>query len=298
MYYSTDPTKLFAGNNDYIIYIIIVQYKRSKKLSRMTMPIVTMLTDFGLKDGNVGVMKGVIWALAPNVQIADLSHLIGPQNVPEAALILLRSAPYFPAGTVHLVVVDPGVGTARRPMAAKIGEHYFVGPDNGVITSWLERAEGQGLTTTFVDLDRPKYWLSEVSHVFHGRDIFAPAAGHLAAGVALEDLGTAITDPVRLQLPQPERTPQGWRGEVIHIDHFGSLASNIYRHHLSGHTVATVRLGGVNIDGMVETFGERPPGELVALFGSTGNLIVSVVNGSAADRLKAHVGDKVEVEMQ
>ncbi|MEW5872939.1 MAG: SAM-dependent chlorinase/fluorinase [Chloroflexota bacterium] len=254
-----------------------------------------MITDFGLKDGNVGVMKGVIWGIAPQAQIADLSHLIGPQNVPEAALILLRSAPYFPPGSIHVVVVDPGVGTARRPLAAQIGGRYFVGPDNGAISMWLERAESQGEPVRFVHLDRPQYWLPEVSHVFHGRDIFAPAAGHLAAGVALEALGAPVFDPIRLQLPQPERSAQGWRGELIHIDHFGNLASNIRAEHLQGRRAATVRLCGVNISSIVDTFGERPPGELVALLGSTGNLIVSVVNGSAAQRLQARVGDVIEV---
>lgn len=261
----------------------------------MTLAVVTLTTDFGLKDGNVGVMKGVIWGIAPQAQIADLSHLIGPQNIPEAALILLRSAPYFPPGSIHVVVVDPGVGTARRPLAAQIGERFFVGPDNGVISMWLERAESQGELVHYVHLDRPQYWLPEVSHVFHGRDIFAPVAGHLAAGVALEALGTRLYDPLRLQLPQPERIPAGWRGELIHIDHFGNLASNIHAEHLQGRRAATVRLCGVNIDSIVDTFGERAPGELVALLGSTGNLIVSVVNGSAAQRLQARIGDTVEV---
>ncbi|MBN2549311.1 MAG: SAM-dependent chlorinase/fluorinase [Anaerolineales bacterium] len=262
------------------------------------MTILTLTTDFGLKDGNVGVMKGVILGLAPQAQIVDLSHLISPQNIAEAALILSRSAPYFPAGTVHVVVVDPGVGTSRRPLAAQVGEQYYVGPDNGAITLWLEQAESQGLKRRFVHLDQPRYWLSEVSHVFHGRDIFAPVAGHLAAGTPLEALGAPLDDPVRLALPQPQRTPTGWQGEIIHIDHFGNLACNLRREHLAGQKVATVSLGGVNIDGMVNTFGERPPGELVALLGSTGNLIVSVVNGSAAARLNAHLGDPVQVTLQ
>jgi S-adenosylmethionine hydrolase len=259
--------------------------------------IVTLLTDFGLKDGNVGVMKGVIWGIAPQAQIADLSHYISPQNVPEAALILLRSTPYFPAGTVHVVVVDPGVGTARRPIAARIDDQYFVGPDNGVITLWLESAEKQGMEATFVHLDRPEYWLADVSYVFHGRDIFAPGGGHLAAGVHLEELGTVITDPIRLELPQPERTRDGWRGEVIHLDHFGNISTNVRIEHLAGQEVARVRLCEVNINGMVKTFGERPSSELVALFGSTGNLIISVVNGSAAQRLETKVGDLVEVTL-
>ena len=259
------------------------------------MSIITLTTDFGLKDGNVGVMKGVIWGFEPGTQIADLSHLIGAQNVSEAALILLRSAPYFPQGSIHVVVVDPGVGTVRRPLAGCIGGRYFVGPDNGVVTRWLESAESQGLPVSFVHLDQPRYWLPDVSHVFHGRDIFAPVAAHLAAGVPLEALGTPIHDLVRLQLPKPERTPVGWRGEVIHIDHFGNVASNIRGEHLQGQRAATVCLCGVNIDGMVQTFGERPMGELVALLGSTDNLIVAEVNGSAAQRLQAKVGDAVEV---
>lgn len=256
---------------------------------------ITLTTDFGLKDGNVGVMKGVIWKIAPETQVADLSHLIGAQNIREAALILYRSAPYFPDGCIHVVVVDPGVGTARRPMGAQIGAQYFIGPDNGIITLWLEHAETLGLATHFVHLDRREFWLPDVSHVFHGRDIFAPCAAHLASGTPLEALGSHFQDPQRLEFPQPERTDKGWRGEIIHADHFGNLAANIRSEHLRGLQVVTVRLGGVTINGMCNTFGERPPGQLVALLGSTGNLIVAVVNGSAATILDAHVGDEIEV---
>jgi S-adenosylmethionine hydrolase len=265
-----------------------------------SMSLITLMTDFGLKDGNVGVMKGVILGIAPQVRIVDLSHLIPPQNIREAALILKRSAPYFPAETIHVVVVDPGVGTDRRPIAAQLGVQRFVGPDNGVITLLLEDAERQGWSTAFVHLDRPQFWLPEVSHVFHGRDIFAPVAAHLANGKSLATLGTTIHDPLRLTLPQPVRTVTGWRGEIIHIDHFGNLASNILGEHLAEWLGApqkiSVRLGGVQIRGLVKTFGERAPGELVALFGSTGNLIVSTVNGSAAQTLGAKVGDIFEVE--
>lgn len=259
------------------------------------MSIVTLTTDFGLKDGNVGVMKGVILGIAPEAQIVDISHYISPQNVPEAALILLRSTPYFPGGTVHVIVVDPGVGTERRPIAARIGEQFFVAPDNGVLTMLLERAEERQEPVEIVHLDKPQFWLPEISHVFHGRDIFAPAGGHLAAGVALHELGTTIEDAIRLDLPKPERTSQGWRGQVIHIDHFGNISTNIRYEHLGEAPDATIRIAGTEIDGMVHTFGERPEGELVALYGSTGNLIVSVVNGSAAARLGAQVGDPIEV---
>jgi S-adenosyl-L-methionine hydrolase (adenosine-forming) len=259
--------------------------------------IVTLTTDFGLKDGNVGVMKGVIWGIAPQVRIADLSHQITPQNVPEAALVVLRAAPYFPEGSVHVIVVDPGVGTDRRPIAAQLGTQYYVAPDNGVLTMLLERAEGSNETVEVVHLDKPQYWLKEISHVFHGRDIFAPSGGHLAAGVLLGDLGTPIRDPVRLRLPRPQRSASGWSGEVIHIDHFGNISTNIRIENMGEAPGATIHLCGMEIHGMVRTFGERPPNTLVALYGSTGNLIVSEVNGSAARRIGAQVGDPVEVDL-
>lgn len=261
------------------------------------MTIVTLMTDFGLKDGNVGVMKGVIARIAPQAQIIDLSHLIGPQQVAEAALILHRSVPYFPPGAIHIVVVDPGVGTARRPLAAELDGQYYVGPDNGTLTRWLERVERAGRPVRFVHLDRPEYWLPEVSHVFHGRDIFAPSAAHLAAGVPLQALGSPLHDPLRLALPQPRPSPNGWQAEILHIDHFGNLSTSLYTEHLAGRRVAAVQVGGERIPGLVNTFGERPAGTLIALFGSTGNLIVSVVNGSAAQRLNANVGDPVEVTL-
>jgi S-adenosylmethionine hydrolase len=260
------------------------------------------MTDFGIKDGNVGVMKGVIWGISPNAQISDLSHTIQPQDVREAALVLARSAPYFPEKSIHLVVVDPGVGTSRRPIAAQIGAQYYVGPDNGIITLLLEKAEQAGEKTEFVDLNDPRYWLPEVSFVFHGRDIFAPVAAHLSIGAALKSLGTPFENPVRLDFPQPEKTVAGWRGELIHIDHFGNLSANIRSEHL-GEALQTkekitVRAGGVEIKGLANTFGERPVGELIALIGSTGNLIVSVVNGSAFERLNAKPGDLVEVILE
>ncbi len=262
------------------------------------MAIVTLMTDFGIKDGNVGVMKGVIWAINPSAQISDLSHMIGPQNIREAALILARSVPYFPAGSIHVVVVDPGVGTKRRPMAARIGDWFYVGPDNGTLTLLLERAEEEGWQQDFVELDQPKYWLPKVSFVFHGRDIFSPVAAHLATGVALSALGKPFTDPVKLQLPKPIQTKSGWKGEIVHIDHFGNLASNIRVENLGAATQhpdqILVRFKDKEIRGLVRTFGERGEGDLVSLLGSTGNLIVSVVNGNAAARLAAKVGDGIE----
>lgn len=266
------------------------------------MPVISLTTDFGIKDGNVGVMKGVIWGISPETHIADLSHLIAPQNIREAALILARSAPYFPENSIHVVVVDPGVGTARRKMAAKIGAQYYVGPDNGTITLLLDKAAQMGWETQFFDLTDPKYWLPEISFVFHGRDIFAPVAAHLSAGVPLQAVGSPFENPVRLEFPQPEKTETGWRGEAIHIDHFGNISSNI-RIETLGDTLKSkdkiiVRVGDVEVKGLVNTFGERAVGELIALIGSTGNLILSVVNGSAAGRLNTQLGDLIEVVIE
>lgn len=263
------------------------------------MAVISLMTDFGIKDGNVGVMKGVIWNICPDAQISDLSHMIGAQNVQEAAFILARSAPYFPPDSIHVVVVDPGVGTARRPMAAKIGEQFYVGPDNGTITLLLENAEKKGQTCEFVKLDKRNYWLSVVSYVFHGRDIFSPVAAHLASGKALQELGTPIDDPIRLKLPKPQKTADGWEGQIVHIDHFGNLATNIMVDDLgealnSQHNLR-VAIGDLEIKGLVNTFGERSPGDLIALLGSTGNLIISVVNGSAVAKTGAVIGNLIKV---
>jgi hypothetical protein len=263
------------------------------------MPVITLTTDFGIKDGNVGVMKGVIWAICPTAQISDLSHLIQPQNIREATFLFARSVPYFPNGSIHVVVVDPGVGTRRRPMAAQIGDWFYVGPDNGTITGLLERAEQEGWKTNFVELNEKKYWLPVISHVFHGRDIFSPVAAHLANGTSLRELGTSFDGPVRIELPKPARTEDGWQGEVTHVDHFGNISTNIRVEHLGPameqKEKVIVRLNEHEINGLVNTFGERPVGELIALIGSTGNLGIAVVNGSALQRLGTKVGDSVKV---
>lgn len=261
------------------------------------MAIITLTTDFGLQDGNVGVMKGVIANITPQTQIIDISHFIPPQDVFSGALILSRSVPYFPDHTIHIGVVDPGVGTQRRPIAARLGKHFFIGPDNGLCTLIYQAAQKQGAPIYFFHLDKPQYWLSNISHVFHGRDIFSPVAAHLAGGAPLEALGTRIYDPIQLQVPEPRRTKDGWAGEIIHIDHFGNIATNILHEHIDKKAVISVNICGHTIFGLNNTFGERPPGELIALFGSTGNLIISIVNGDAAQHINAHRGDPVEVSL-
>jgi hypothetical protein len=255
----------------------------------------TLTTDFGVRDGNVGVMRGVIWGIAPDAKIADISHLIGPQNIRQAAYILARHVYYFPKNTVHVVVVDPGVGTHRRPIAAQIGSQRFVGPDNGVFSPMYALAEREGWPVEIVHTDKPKYWGEKISDIFHGRDIFSPVGAHLAAGVPLKDLGTPVDDPVRIHLPDPKPTEKGIIGEVIHIDHFGNIASNIHRDEMSDLGEVKVTLLDVTLDGLVRTFGEREPGELIALYSSTDYLIVSEVNGDAQARIGAEIGDVIEV---
>jgi S-adenosylmethionine hydrolase len=256
---------------------------------------ITLLTDFGAQDVFAGILRGVILSIAPEAQIVDLTHLIPPQDVRQGALALARAAPYFPAGTIHLAVVDPGVGTARRPLAARLGAHFFVGPDNGLSTLLVRQARRNHLECTFVHLTRREFWLADVSHVFHGRDIFAPAAAHLAHGVALEQLGPSTEDVVLLEFAEPQLTPSGLRGEVTTIDHFGNVLTNIEPSHLVGRRVAQVRVNDSRINGMVSTFGEGASGTLVALWSSDDHLCLAEVNGRAARRTRAHPGDPVEV---
>jgi S-adenosyl-L-methionine hydrolase (adenosine-forming) len=259
------------------------------------MTILTLLTDFGLQDGYAGIMKGVIWGIAPGVQIADISHDLQAQDVLQCVLTLRRAAPYFPAGTIHVAVVDPGVGTSRRALAGRLGDQYFVGPDNGLFSLMLEWAEAKGLPVEWVHLTRQEYWLPRVSAVFHGRDVFAPVAAHLANGVPLNALGEPINDPVRLTLPWPQRSQEGWLAQVIHIDHFGNLGANLRREQLDPAQTIGIRIRGREIQGIVQTFGDGVPGELVALFDSSDMLSIAIVNGNAAQMLQAKVGDPVEV---
>jgi S-adenosyl-L-methionine hydrolase (adenosine-forming) len=264
-------------------------------LSVLPMPLITLTTDFGLKDGFTGTLKGVIWSICPEAHIADISHSIAPQNVLEGALVLGRTYAYFPAGTVHLAVVDPGVGTRRRPLAARLGAYTFVGPDNGLFTPMFEEAERNGWPVEIIHLTNEKYFLARVSRTFHGRDIFAPVSAHLANGVPLGELGPAITDPLRIALPKPEQTPTGWRAHVIAVDGFGNLATDLPAAALAGHARVSFHLRGREVHGMVDSYGQAQPGELVALADSEGQVELAIVNGSAAQVTGAQVGDVVEV---
>ena len=260
--------------------------------------IITLTTDFGTRDGFVGVMKGVILGIAPDVHIVDISHGISPQNIEEAGIILARQVGYFPPDSIHVVVVDPGVGTERRPIAAQIGSQRFVAPDNGVLTPIYEHAEAEEQPIKIVHTDKPEFWLENISNVFHGRDIFAPVAAHWAAGVKLAKLGKTIDDPVRLPTPKPRATANGLIGQISHIDRFGNLISNIHRSDLGDREVARVEVFGEALEEVVRTFGDREPGSLVILYSSSDHLTISVVNGNAARELNAATGDPFEVEFK
>lgn len=259
------------------------------------MPVITLLTDFGLRDGYVGVMKGVIWKICPDAQIADITHFIPPQDIRQGAIALQRTVKYFPKGTVHIAVVDPGVGTNRKPLGMEADGHYFIGPDNGLFSLILQDAESRGLRSRCFSLDKSEYWLPEISRVFHGRDIFAPAGAHLAKGVPLEKMGTPINDPIRLTMPTPRIQGTTITGEVVTVDNFGNLATNIHSDLLQNKTNLVIKICGKTIDGLIRTFDDRPAGELAAMIGTEHDLILSVVRGNAAEYLQAKPGDPVEV---
>jgi S-adenosyl-L-methionine hydrolase (adenosine-forming) len=266
---------------------------------------ICFLTDFGLEDAYVGVVKGVILSIEPRAQIVDLSHAILPQDIRAGAFTLMAGVPYFPAGTVYLAVVDPGVGTERRAVAVAVGDYYFIGPDNGLL-SWaiLKAARGtdadvvlgddalqMGRGATAVVLDRPRFWRADVSSTFHGRDVFGPVAAHLARGVALTELGSPTVSMHALPFPTPTRDDGTVRGEVIYVDRFGNLITNVERVELAPNAV--VEIAGRTIRGISPHFQQEA--ELIALVGSSGLLEIAAPNGSAARVLGAGVGAHVRV---
>jgi len=261
-------------------------------------PILTLTTDFGTKDGFAATMKGVIWSICPAAHIADISHEISPQKILEGAYALWRACSFFPAGTIHVAVVDPGVGTSRRPIAAQLGSQFFVGPDNGLFTPMVEESEKKGGKLEIVQLTNGKYFLAEVSHTFHGRDLFAPVAAHIANGTPLTSLGPVITDPVRLPLPKPEKTAHGWHAHITVIDHFGNCTTDLPASWLLEPGTTTFQIRQHKILGLVGSYGHKSSGELVALEDSEGFIEIALVNGNAAALLHAVAGDLVEVILQ
>jgi hypothetical protein len=253
------------------------------------MPI-ALITDFGTQDSYVGVMKGVIATLAPTAQLIDLTHDLPPQDLYAARFALLSAYPYLPVGSIFLVVVDPGVGTSRRAIALQTGQGFLVGPDNGVLSGILENEP----ILNAAELTNPSFWrLPHPSTTFHGRDIFAPAAAHLANGVSLGELGSPIAPDslVRLPLTPPLATATGWEGSVQYIDRFGNAATTI-----TASAVASgpwqLTLGQTTLPG-AKTYGEAAAGAALALVGSHGFIEIAVNQGSAQQRFGLKVGDRI-----
>jgi len=254
--------------------------------------IVTLTSDFGTKDGFVGAMKGVILSLAPEASVVDITHEVPPQSVWDAAFALEASCPYFPEGTVHVAVVDPGVGGERRALIFRTGRYFLVGPDNGVFSLLLKREPPMRV----VSMENRELMLPEVSNTFHGRDVFAPAAAHLVRGVPLDSFGPEVEDWVNLHLPEPEVRGDLVLGKVVHTDRFGNLVTNIKMEHLPFPPEgAVVRAGGVTTK-IYPVYSSVPKGVPLALFGSGGRLEVAVREGSAHRTLEVGEGDEVIVE--
>jgi len=252
------------------------------------MTIITLTTDFGTADSYVGVMKGVILGIAPDVHLVDLSHEIAAQDVRGAGFVLSRAVPFFPDGTVHLAVIDPGVGSRRRPLLITTSQASYVGPDNGLFTFALEEASAE-----IFELDRPEFWLPSVSSTFQGRDIFAPVAAHVARGVPRHDLGRPIKDPIHLPHVMPQRHGDGHvTGNIIHLDRFGNLITDIPGGWM-GDSRWCAEIAGQRISQFGITYEDAAPGALLALVSSAGTVEIAVRGGNAAARLGVGSGERV-----
>lgn len=260
----------------------------------MAAPLVTLTTDFGEGSCYVAALKGALLSVNPELRPLDLSHSIPPQDVRYASFFLRAAVPYFPPGTLHVVVVDPGVGTERAVLYIEIAGQRLLVPDNGC---WTGLCAPERTPQLVLRLTERRYWRPQVSATFHGRDVFAPVAGHLTLGVDPRALGTPVADWVRLEVQAPSLAEEALRGEVIFVDGFGNLITNIpgeaflrWRDWL-----VWVMVNGQEVGRQVRTYGEAEPGELVALVSSVDTLEVAVNRGSAAARLGAGVGAAVEV---
>jgi S-adenosylmethionine hydrolase len=254
--------------------------------------IITLTTDLGLTDAYVAAMKGVILGINPEARLVDICHTIKQQNIAQAAFVLSQAYPFFPKKTIHVVVVDPGVGTERRAIILRTKEADFVAPDNGVL-SYVTR---QSSDWEAIAITEPRFWRHEVSSTFHGRDIFAPVAARLSLGMPLADFGEAITSVTTLPISQPHQAADGSLvGHIIHIDGFGNLITDIKSGDLpKGKRALTIEVGGQLISGLSHTYAEGSG--LLALIGSDGYLEIAVKEGSASALLSAEVGDEVRVK--
>ena len=256
------------------------------------MPLITLTSDFGLQDYYVGAMRGALLRLAPEARLVDLSHCIPPQDLLAGAWVLRHAAAEFPPGTIHLAVVDPGVGSARRPLVLESGGFVWVGPDNGLFSFALQTPGWQAYEIAHPDLRSPR-----LSATFHGRDLFAPVAARLATGFPVREVGPPVKNPVRLQEAAPHREGGALVGQVLHVDRYGNLTTNIPAAEVAS-WAAGWRLclkDGQRLTQVCHTYADAPPGTLLALIGSAGLLEIAVNGGSAARRL--HLGRRAPVRI-
>ncbi len=258
----------------------------------MTAPLLTLTTDFGDGSSYVAAMKGVLLGINPTLQLVDLSQSIPPQDIRAAAYFLAGCVPYYPPRTIHLIVVDPGVGTSRALLHIEAGGQQLLAPDNGC---WTLAAAQLDPSPRVRRLSEGRFWRQPVSDTFHGRDILAPIAAHLSLGVPAEQLGSLVSEWVRFEPTRPAITPSHISGEVVVVDSFGNLLTNIPGDAFTALGTCRVRAGSREVSNVVRTYGDAAPGTLVALVSSSGVLEIACVQGSAARVLGAGVGTPVEV---
>jgi len=263
----------------------------------LSMPrkIATLTTDFGLKDPYAAAMKAAILSICPNAVIVDVTHEIAKFNILMGAYVLASASPYFPKGAVHVAVIDPGVGTQRRPILIQTTQGFFVGPDNGIL---VLAAEKQGITRIH-ELSNPQFMLPNVSNTFHGRDIFSPAAAHLLNGVKPEAFGPEISEAVKPEFAKVTRRNDVLVGTVLHVDGFGNIITNINKtevaqNHLKGPVIVELPDYKVNLK-LCKAYGEATPQEPLALIGSHGFLEIALNQGDAAEKFKTKPGDNVTI---
>ncbi|WP_425618544.1 S-adenosyl-l-methionine hydroxide adenosyltransferase family protein [Anatilimnocola sp. NA78] len=256
--------------------------------------LITLTTDFGVSSPYVAAMKGALFQVCERARLVDITHAIGPQNIRQAAVVLSDVTPLFPRHTLHVVVVDPGVGMERKMVYAEINEHHYLAPDNGVL-SYLAR---QHVPQRVIELADSKFWRPQMSNTFHGRDILAPVAGHLAGGLQASQLGPIHPALVMLTWNEPRIEPDEILGEVLCIDSFGNLITNLSAAKIkgwAGPTGIVTQVGERKVAGLHTTYGKQPVGEIMTLVDSQGRLEIAQVNGNAAATLGADVGDRVLV---
>jgi S-adenosylmethionine hydrolase len=259
----------------------------------MSPRVITLLTDFGLSDPYVGMMKGVILSINPSAVIVDLTHDVPAHDVRTGSFLLERTVPYFPKATIHIAVVDPGVGTARPALAIRTKDFILLGPDNGI----LSLAARKGQVEEIIRLTAREYFLPEVSSTFHGRDIFAPAAAHCSAGVPLSSLGEPVHRFETLRRVSPSRRGKALRATVLLVDRFGNCITNIERSHLDDSMPFSMKVGSHKIDRLCFSYGDGPEDAPLALWGSYDLLEIAWKEDSAAQRLGLRPGAAILIEL-